>query len=570
MSDQSPQPEYLDGEPSPEPRSGRRWGLVAGGAVAVLAVGGAGAWGVSSLLSGGPGAAVAAPADTLAFLAVDLDPGAGQKVEAYQTLKKFPALSDKLGGEENLRRSLVEALLTEAPCDTLTWKDDFEPWLGERMGIGVRRGGDEPTPFAVVEVADEGAARDAVRAIAECGDEDPELPGTAFVDEYLVIAESDEIADDVVSATEKGSLAEDDGYERWVDEAGGGGIVTGYVAADAADLIVDELANELEGAGPSSSESGSFTSSSISPASAGIDDPSDLMTMSPEELEQLGELDSLDGSDPDFDPGPGFLEPDVDQLREAVKDFKGGAVVARFDDGAIEVEAAMSAIGELDPSEASDSGLTDLPASTVLALGFGIGGSAVDDMLSNVERSMGEEAVDELLSQVEAETGLTPERLQTMLGDGVSVALDSSVDLDTLFSMESGIDVPAGIRISGDPDEVAPIVEELVATAGAEGVLHVVRGDDAVGVGFDEEYLEELVKDGGLGDQKGFEAALPELGDSAGGLFVDFDEDNWLEPILEAEGDEELGDNLEPLNSVGATGALDGDVLRGVLRITTD
>ena len=576
MSSQSPQTEYLDGEPSPSSGSGRRWGLVAGGAVAVLAIGGAGAWGVSSLLGGGPGAAAAAPADTVAFLALDLDPGAGQKVEAYQTLKKFPALADRLGGEEDLRRSLVEAFLTDAPCEDLTWSDDFEPWLGERLGVGVRPGGESPVPFAVVQVTDQGGAEAGVRAIAECGDENAELPGIAFVDDYMVLAEDDATAKDVADATGESSLADDDGFNTWVDEAGGAGIVTGYVAAGAADLFLDEMENQIgEDATGGGYDSGTFAGR-VAPgtwevAAGELDDPSDMMTMTPEQLEDLGELQ---GSDPDvehdFDPGPGFLEPDVDELRKAFEDFEGGAVVARFDDGALEVEAAMSAVGELDPSDASDSGLGDLPASTVLALGFGIGDSAVEDLLGNLEQSMGQESVDELLTQAETEIGLTPEELQTMLGDGVAVALDSSIDLETMMSLEGGLDVPAGIRISGDPDEVGPIVEELVATAGAEGMVSVVRGEDAVAVGFDEAYLETLVEDGDLGDKDAFEDALPELDDSAGGLYLDFDEGDWLRPVLESDGDEELKDNVDPLNSIGATGALDGDILRGVLRITTD
>jgi hypothetical protein len=571
MSSQTPQPEYLDGEPSPStPRSGRRWGLVAGATVGVLAVAGAGAWGVTALMGGGPGAAAAAPADTVAFLAVDLDPGAGQKVEAYRTLKKFPALAERLGGEEDLRRSLVEAFLTDAPCDDLTWKADFEPWLGQRLGIGVRPGGDAPVPFAVVQVADEAEATAAVEAIASCGAEDPELPGLAFVDDYMVVAEDDATAEDVVSATEEGSLADDDGFNTWVDEAGGGGIVTGYVAAEGPALFLDELADDI-GEDASSDVGGDETFAGRVATAGEIDDPSDLATMSPEELEeQLGELDVQDSTDPDFDPGPGFLEPDLDQLREGFEEFEGAAVVARFDDGALEVEAAMSAVGELDPSEASDSGLTELPASTVVALGLGIGDSAVEDMLSNVADSMGQESVDELVAQIEVETGLTPEKLQSLLGDGVSVALDSSVELDTLFSMGSGIDVPAGIRIDGDPDEILPVLEELIAAADAEGVLHVESGDGAVAVGFDQDYLSELVADGDLGEQDGFESALPDLGDSAGGFFVDFDEGDWLEPVLESDGDEELKDNLEPLNSLGATGELDGDVLRGLLRLSTD
>src|SRR4051812_13888404 len=96
MSQQQPRPdesagefEYL-GETRAKP-SGRRWALIAGGTATVVAFGAVGAWGVTQFLGGGPAPATAVPADALAYVAVDLDPSGGQKLAAYETLKKFPA-----------------------------------------------------------------------------------------------------------------------------------------------------------------------------------------------------------------------------------------------------------------------------------------------------------------------------------------------------------------------------------------------------------------------------------------------------------------------------------------------
>src|SRR3712207_9246025 len=123
MTEQQPSPadhgpvEYLGGvEPAERSRRGRG-GLVAGGAAAVVALGAASAWGVASFMSGGQEAAEVVPADALAYVSLDLDPDGGQKLEAYQTLKKFPALAEHLEeGGEDLRRPLVEALLEEVDC----------------------------------------------------------------------------------------------------------------------------------------------------------------------------------------------------------------------------------------------------------------------------------------------------------------------------------------------------------------------------------------------------------------------------------------------------------------------
>src|ERR687890_665636 len=116
-ADQGPV-EYLGGpEPTERGRRSRgRTGLVAGGAAAVVALGAAGAWGVASFMSGGQEASEVVPADALAYVSLNLDPDGGQKLEAYRTLKKFPALQEyleKSSGGDDLRRSLVEPLLEE-------------------------------------------------------------------------------------------------------------------------------------------------------------------------------------------------------------------------------------------------------------------------------------------------------------------------------------------------------------------------------------------------------------------------------------------------------------------------
>jgi len=102
--------EYLGEGPAPARKGRGRGGLVAGGAAAAVVLGAAGAWGVTSFMSGGQEAAEVVPADALGYVSLNLDPDAGQKLAAYRTLKKFPALADTLAGGADLRRSLVEGL----------------------------------------------------------------------------------------------------------------------------------------------------------------------------------------------------------------------------------------------------------------------------------------------------------------------------------------------------------------------------------------------------------------------------------------------------------------------------
>ena len=535
--DQGPQPQ--------EPRSGRRWGLVAAGAVGVVAVAGVGAWGVTQYLAGGgPGAATAVPADALAYLTLDLDPDAGQKVEAYQTLRKFPVIEEKLGSGDDLRRSIVEGLISEAPCDDLTFDDDFDPWLGDRVAMAVLPGegeGDEPVPVFVVQVTDQAGAEDAVKAVTECGGEGETPPGVAFTeDDYLVLAEDDDTAQSVVDDAASASLADDDGYQRWVEEAGGSGIVTAYLSAEAPQAFFDASM-----VGPSyDAESSSEMYAGRAPALAGsTPDPDDLPTT------------------------------DIEQLEAAFTDFEGAAVVVRFEDEALEVETAVSEIGDLPDVDGSDGGLQDLPGTTAIALGLAVSDTMVQDVLDGLAGSMGEAELEGMLAAMEDESGLElPEDVQTLLGDGVAVALDSSIDWDTELMGSTMPEVPMGARILGDPEEIVPVLEKVVAVSGSEDQLVIKSGDGVVVVGPDEDYLDLLLQDGDLGEQDSFQAALPELDGSAGGFFVDFDAGDWLVDLTdqEAPNPDEVRENVEPLDSLGITAETDGDVVHGKLRLSTD
>ncbi len=521
----TPEVDYLGHEEQGTRSNGRRWGIVAAATVGVLGVAGAGAWGVSALMGGGPGAANAVPANALAYLSLDLDPSADQKVEAYQLMRKFPALKEKLGDGDDLRRTIVEAILTEAPCDDLDFDSDFDPWLGNRVAVSVVPGDQEPVPFFVLEVKDQDKATQGIEAVAACGEgAQEEMPGSSFVDDYMIFAEDENTAQQIADDAEAGSLAEDAGFERWVDEAGGGGIVTGYVSAEAPMVLLDEV-----------------TSAAGDPAGALGGE------MSQEELEK--------------------------DLTEQFEEFEGAAMVLRIDDGALELETAASTAGQELATDGGDSGLVDLPASTVVALGFGIGDGAVQDLMDRLAESLGEAELEELVSEAEAQTGLTlPEDLEALLGDGLSVAVDSSVDVSAMFGSESGsINLPVGVRITGDPTEIVPVLEKVIAAVGAEGQLVVEEGDGVVAVGVSPDYVARLAEDGDLGGQDAFQSALPGVADSVGGLFVDFDAEDWLTKMVESEPNAaELRENLEPLDSLGITGRIDGDVMRASIRLSTD
>jgi hypothetical protein len=515
-------------EPSGRPagRSRRRAATVGIAAAAVLGVAAAGAWGVAQFLDGGTAAAAAVPQDALAYVSVDLDPDGGQKLEVARTLRKFPAIKEEIGSGDDLRRWIFDAVSEDIPCD-LDFGDDLDPWLGNKVAFAVLPGseGKEPVPMAAVEVKDEDAAEAGVAKIADCGPgSGGEEPGLAFVEGFMVIAETDAIADDLVSQVENGSLADDDGFNRWVDEAGGSGIVTAYASTEAPLTLLELMEGGMASSGPAS---------------------------------EPGMLD----------PMPPFGSPD--ELAEAFEEFQGGALALRFDDGALEVEVAGGGVPS-DVSGEGGSGLADLPTTTALALGMTFSDTAAEELVDGLTDAMGEQQAEQMIAVAEQQTGLSlPEDLQTLLGDGLSVAVDGSIDLESAFGMGGGdLRIPAGARIVGDPDDIVPLLEKLIASAGAEGQVVVESGDGVVAFGLDAEHVASLAEDGALGEEPQFEAALPDLEEAAGGVYLDFDAGDWLTRL--AENDAEARENLEPLGSLGITSWQDGDVVHGKVRLSTD
>lgn len=119
--------------PSGPGRPGRGRRLVAGGIAAVL-VGGvvAGGLAVSQFLSGGgtqPEDVL--PAATVAFAKIDLDPSAGQKINAFRLLNKFPQARSQ---GEDLKAALVQKWFDDNPYG-LTYRHDLAPWLGDRAAV---------------------------------------------------------------------------------------------------------------------------------------------------------------------------------------------------------------------------------------------------------------------------------------------------------------------------------------------------------------------------------------------------------------------------------------------------
>ena len=542
--------EYLSEQETTRPasRSGRKRALVGVGAVALLALAGAGAYGVVQFMSSGESAATAVPDHALGYISLDLDPSGGQKVAAYETMRKFPALKEQLGldSDDDPRKWFVDALNNGADC-SLDFGDDVAPWLGHKVAFSAVKGDEGPQPFFVLEVTDPDAAESGVAKLLECGGDDEEY-GTAMVGDFMVLAPDADLAEDIAADAEDAALADDETFAARMDDAGDQGVLSGYLAPAAVDLML-EKADEM-----SSSSSGSGTGTGLEP-----------------------------GGDVLQDGMGGGMVPPVDQaqldfVRDWVEDFDGAAMQVRFADEGLEMEMVASGIKQVEDLEPGTSGMEDLPGSTAIAYGWAVSPGAFEGMEDSIRGSMSEAEYEAQMRRFEQQSGLAfPEDVQTLLGDGLSLAVDGSLDVQALgraftTGQLAGAEIPVGLRIvSDDTGAVVEVTDKLerLLPPGLPVGLQVQEGDGVVAVGVDEGYVSELAGDGGLGETEGFTNAVPDAEESMAGFFVDFDAENWLEELVGQQDPEALA-NVEPLSSLGLSGTVEDDEASVLLRLTTD
>ncbi len=539
-----PPPEWLQqggGQPVPGPGLSTRRKLVIGGGV-VVGVGAvtAAVFGAMWYFGTGPQPAEALPDSTIAYLSVDIDPSGQQLLEARDALESFPIWTDQeISDRDDLREAVFDEVLAEAPCD-LDYGADVEPWLGDRAAVAaVDLGHDEPDVVFVVQVTDADQAEDAFEKFIDCGSGGvTETAGWAISGEWAVLAETEDIATQVAEDAQDDPLSDDDEFEKWTDAAGDPGILTAYVAPEAGAWLADQGL-------------GFFGGSSQSCVAS-----------------ELGEVD-CDEPTPDDLP---------DELESVLDGFEGAALTVRFDDGGLEVESATSVdVFGLEVVTAGDQAgesIETLPDDTAAAISYGFEDGWFEGLLDYAESSAGMDFGD-LVAEAEDELGLDlPDDAETLAGESAVLAVGGDVDLDDVFAYDLDVtELPIGLKIKGDADAIEAVIDKLLDSGVASDQDQQLFVTDSEGgfvvVGPDDDYREQLLDDGGLGGSDTYQDVVPESGDAASIVYVNFDAGGgWLEELFA--GDEELQSNAAPLRAAGLSMWADDGVGHARLRVTVD
>jgi hypothetical protein len=574
-------PDYLDGsgpaQSAPDNDNKKRLiavgAIVAGGAVVA-----GGAWAATSFFATGAQPAEALPASTVAYVSVDLDPSGGQKIEAIRTLRKFPGFTDNvdLQADDDLRERLFEEITSSGECEGLDYASDVEPWLGSRAAMAViDLGQDEPTPVGVVQTTDGGKAEEGLATLVEtCGAGASEgeegdatssdVGGWVVEGDWIVLAETKDIAQQVVDATDGSTLAADSSFQEWTGAAGDDGFMSVYVGKGVTKYVEDLAGMGMMGM-PGASLGGE-------PGMLFDQECLDEATTS----EEIDACFTSDGDATGGDTSSTEAEAVPEEIQQMINDFDGAAATVRFDDGAVEVEYAMSDYNpDLTRFMGSEEGvdmISALPEDTVAAFGFALEEGWAEAMLDYVKTLAPDESasIDDQLAQFESETGLSfPEDLETLLGDGVTVSMGSGLDPDAVANGGPG-EVPVGIRIDGDADQIQAVLDKIAAQAGPEMAefMQVSEGDGYAVLALQDDYRSALEGGGSLGDSATYSEVV-EADEAQSVLFVNFNaDDDWLVRLA---GDmPEVSENLEPLAALGVSGWVDDEVVHGLVKLTTD
>jgi hypothetical protein len=248
--------------------------------VAVLAViaGGVTYVGYHKLASKGAQPDGWAPANSVAYVKLDLDPSAAEKISALQFEQKFPS-APRVTDSAKLKDALLDAIFKTDTSNTVNYATDVKPWLGSRVALAVYVDGlGKPQPVGILQVTDAAKAKAGLAKLVK--DETASSSGGAtsldspaagpsampsaipddtlittgqssgyvIEGDYAVIASTQAAADAAVAAAKKSNISANSTYAADVATLKGDRVVTAWADLGAA-LKLAESSGALGGAG---------------------------------------------------------------------------------------------------------------------------------------------------------------------------------------------------------------------------------------------------------------------------------------------------------------------------------
>lgn len=443
----------------PRGGGGKRTGLLVGGLAAALVLGGGAVYATQQLSGGGAQPSDVLPGDSYAYLRLDVDPSAGQKIAAVRFLDKLPQVKDNLGSGDP-RKKLWEAISKESSDDCVkqfNYDNDIAPWLGDRVGMSVRPGGtkDKPNVAVAVQATDEAKATDVLTKLMACGD------GKADVrtkDGYAILTPAG-IGDSTLAAIDKGNLTANATFSEDMKALGEQGVMSAWMDAAPAFKEFPKLSGDSSmSAVDSSAVKGRFAAALR------------------------------------FDPG--YIE------------------LAGISRGAV-------GNGDIKTVTGDGAELANLPDDTVAALHFaGLDetlGSAWPQLKKAIDGAASSSGEGDVIGQIESQLDVKlPDDLKVLLGRSLTISLPDQ-------QLGNDVPAVGAKIVSSDAARADALVGKIEDLSDASGLLTRKVDGDKLYLATKPDYAAKLQSGGSLGDSEAFKAAMGDASKSNAAMYVDLD-----------------------------------------------
>ena len=215
------------------PRRDRRLAPVITSVVVVLAIilAGGGFTAYKLLASKGGQPDKWAPANSMAYVKIDLDPSASAKVAAWEFERKFPD-APKIASADQLKDGLLQSIFAADTRDQINYDTDVKPWVGDRLGIAVYPDAlGKPAVVGILEVKDAAKARAGIEKLnTESGSH---AVGYSIQGGYAIVGQDQASVDAAVAAARQSNITSNHNFSNDLAQLKDDRVVTAWWDAGA-------------------------------------------------------------------------------------------------------------------------------------------------------------------------------------------------------------------------------------------------------------------------------------------------------------------------------------------------
>lgn len=417
----------------------RRLAPVITSVVAVLAIilAGGGFAAYKLLASSGSQPDKWAPANSIAYAKIDLNPSASAKVAAWEFEKKFPD-APKVASADQLKDALLNEMFASDPTANVNYNTDIKPWLGDRLAIAAYPdAAGKPAAIGIIEVKDAGKARAGIEKIKSASSSNAST-GYSVQGDYVIVGQDQATVDAAVTAARKSNITSNHNFSADLATLKGDRIVTAWWDLSA---TLKALSSSLPPQAQGLLASGSLT---------GLPNASDLGRV------VMGVR----------------VQPSDVELEGRVLGSKSTDTSKSFADG--------NALGTLG----------DLPGGSVMGVALANPEQLIKTELTKLNSGLLGTSLQSELDQAGAQLGIKlPGDLENLLGSGVAIGLNSVSASDpnlnhALFTLLSHPDdVNSALHTAKILASVLSAQGNVSVTAAAQGSSVVMTNDSKPGSG---------------------------------------------------------------------------------------